>query len=413
MPQDIDYDYSPFTNLSKNWTNAHRHDEQHVLTNFEGKVLDFDARDAPITNRIINDAWLIDANKYNMAADAMRDGDEERYARLMDAARSPLYKDLLVEANRQQRRLDRAGYIPPSQVLIGRTAAAAGGEDGQLLTTAQEIVRQTKYQTKVSGVFYRTEKFQAVNVVNKISTGDLTTTGATDVVLPQGHPEIGDDQTPVAVKPEFNVFEKQIFADSFHYGFGMREKSDAWFNIVDRLTSKVAGAMLRMKNEKITAVLNAKTASTSGTKWDVYMASSSTGAHDIVSQDAALTVEDSINALEDYEGDIVHIMPRQVQRWYNRNTQGRNVTSVKSTQNKRSGTLEWNEGTYYIENTVTPKVLFSIAKDVWMDHYIGPEIDVAYKDRMKPSNYEGRILFHFNGIKEKIDKAIEVKQVLT
>ena len=43
---------------------------------------------------------------------------------------------------------------------------------------------------------------------------------------------------------------------------------------------------------------------------------------------------------------------------------------------------------------------------------ISPEIDVAYKDRMKPSNWEGRILFHFNGLQKKIDDSIQVKTVL-
>ena len=401
--------FTNYTNTAQNHAEASKHDGMHVLTNFEGKVLDYDARDGPITNKIMDASWLIDANLYMAAADAKSKGDMENYAALMDKARSPLYKDLLVEAAKQDKRVENAGYIAPSRMLLGKHTIAAAGFD-QILQTAQEIVRQTKYQTKVSGVFYRTEKYQAVNIVNKISTNDLTTKGATDTQLPIGHKEIGDDQTPEITRPFFSTFEKEIFADSFHYGFGMREKSDAFINIMERMTSKVPGVMLRMKNEKIVAALNALTNTSIATKWNAYMTN-----HDIVAQDAALTVEDSTKAIEDFEGEVVHIMPREVQRWYYRNTQGRNVTSVKSTlpTSNRSGLFEWNDGMWFVDNAVTTKTIITLAKDAFIDHYIGPEIDVAYKDQMKPSNWEGRILFHFNGIQKKIDASAKRKTVLT
>ena len=427
MSETQDIDYSQFTNFNDNVNKVARMDQIHVMTNFAGKVLDYDARNGEITNKIINDSWLIDANQYNLAADAKARGDYEGYARLMETARSPLYKDLLVQAAKEEARIERAGYIPPSQILVGRTAAAAGEVDGQVLQTAHEIVRQTKYQQKVSGVFYRTEKYQAVNLVNKISTNDLTTKGATDETLPEGHPEIGDDQTPESARLFFNVFEKQIYADSFHYGFGMREKKDSWFNIEERMTSKVAGLMLKMKNDKILKIIDNVQNGTedeiggpvkgyADEKWDMYRASSSTGAHDIVSFDAAKTVEDSIQSLEDYQGDVIHTMGRLVHRWYNRNTQGRNVTSVGSTlpASKRTGSFEWNDGTYYIENALAKQNnIYTIVKDAWCDHYIGPEVDVAYKDRMKPSNWEGRIMFHFNGLQVKLPNAIIRKEVIT
>ena len=417
MSQTPDIDYSQYTDFNQNVNKVAKMDQIHVMTNFEGKVLDYDARNGEITNKIINDSWLIDANQYNLAADAKARGDYEGYARLMETARSPLYKDLLVQAAKEEARIERAGYVPPSQVLVGRTAAAAGEVDGQVLHTAHEIVRQTKYQQKVSGVFYRTEKYQAVNLVNKISTNDLTTKGATDETLPEGHPEIGDDQTPETARLFFNVFEKQIFADSFHYGFGMREKKDSWFNIEERMTSKVAGLMLKMKNDKILKLVDAIPSVTGydSETWDTYRTTTN-GVHDIVQYDAAKTVEDSIQSLEDYQGDIIHTMGRLVHRWYNRNTQGRNVTSVKSTlpAGNRSGQFEWNDGAYYIENGLAQqKDIYTIVKDAWCDHYIGPEVDVAYKDRMKPSNWEGRIMFHFNGLQVKLPFAVARKKVLT
>ena len=392
---------SEFTNLSENHAKASRASAVHIMTKYpDGKIYDYDAREGAPSNKIKNDSWMVDTNLLVQAKLAKDNGDLEKYASIMEQARSPLYVDLIQEAAKQDRLVERAGYIPPSQSLLTKHTLAAAGE--QLLQTAQEIVRQTKYIPKVTGVFYRNEKYQAVNLANKISTNDLTLKGALDTQLPVGHPEIGDDQTPEITRGLFSTYEKQIFADSFHYGFGMREKSDSWFNIMERMTSKVAGVMLRMKNDKIVTVVNNVTAIAIGTKWNTY------NTNGIVDVDAAKSIEDAVNAVEDFDGNIVMAGPRHVIRAYQRNVQGRNVTSVPSTQpaSNRSGTLEFNpEVTYYVENALTDATFILAAQDAFIDHFIGPEIDVAYKDQMKPSNWEGRILFHFNGIQKKIDAA--------
>ena len=391
-----------FTNLAENQAKASRASAVHIMTKYpDGKIYDYDAREGAPSNRIKRDSWMVDTNLLKQADIAKGNGDLEKYASIMEQARSPLYVELIQEAAKQDKRVERAGYVPPSQVLIGKTTLAAAGE--QILQTAQEIVRQTKYIPKVTGVFYRNEKYQAVNIVNKISTEDLTLKGAIDTQLPVGHPEIGDDQTPEITKGLFSTYEKQIFADSFHYGFGMREKSDSWFNITERMTSKVAGVMLRMKNDKIVNVINGLVGTPETTTWDSYISS-----HDIVAIDAARAIEDNVNAVEDFDGEIVMAAPRHVVRAYQRNVQGRNVTSAPSTQpaSNRSGTLEFNpEVTYYVENAFDAGTYVLAAKNAYIDHFIGPEIDVAYKDQMKPSNWEGRILFHFNGIQKKIDAA--------
>ena len=84
MSETQDIDYSQFTNFNDNVNKVARMDQIHVMTNFAGKVLDYDARNGEITNKIINDSWLIDANQYNLAADAKARGDYEGYARLME-----------------------------------------------------------------------------------------------------------------------------------------------------------------------------------------------------------------------------------------------------------------------------------------------------------------------------------------
>ena len=398
--------YSEYTNTNKNHALASAHsDTAHVLTKYpDGKIYEYNGANGAPSNKIMQASWLVDTNLLVQAKAAKEAGDVENYTKIMDAARSPLFKDLLIEGAKQEKRIDNAGYMSPSAVLLGRTSIAAAGN--QILNTAQEVVRQTNYITKVTGVFYRNEKYQAVNLVNKISTNDLTLKGAIDTQLPVGHPEIGDDQTPEITRPMFDTYEKQIFADSFHYGFGMREKSDAFFNIQERMTSKVAGVMLRMKNEKIVNIINAMAGSTlTDGVWNSYLQGN-------VAADASKAVEDLINAVEDLDGEIVIGAPRHSIRAYQRNVQGRNVTATPSNQpaNNRSGKLEFNEeATYFVDNALTDYSFTVISKDAWTDHFIGPQVDIAYKDNMKPSGWEGRILFHFNGIETKIAAAAQKK----
>ena len=398
-----------FMNTNKNHAMLSQHGtHSHVLSKYpDGVIYDYNANDGPITNKIKQSSWLIDTNMLQVAAAARSSGDQEKYDATMDRARSQLYKDLLVDATKQKAILERAPYVPPTQALLSKHTLAAAGGDGQILQTAQEVVRQTKYITKVTGVFYRNERFQAVNSVGKMSTEDLTMKGAIDLQLPEALQEIGDEQTPPAIRPFFTTYEKQLFADSIHYGFGMREKSDAFFNIVERMTGKIAGAMLKAKNDKIVKMYNDYNVSGRNSAqtpaWNAYR----TG-HDIVAVDAAESVEDGVKSLEDFEGDIVFVAPRQVVRAYMRNTQGRNVTSTKSQQpaDNRSGRFEFNpEVTYYVENDMTAASYFMAAKDAFLEHWIGPEVDVAYKDQMKPSNWEGRVLFHFNTVVQKVSTA--------
>ena len=396
--------YEQQTNLAQNVKAVNNASEQHVTTYYKDLIMDYDARNGPITNKIKDDSWLINTKKIHLADEAMAAGDEEKYAKIMETARSPLFKELLVKAGKQRRDIAAAGHVPPTQVLLSRHNIAAAGD--QMVQTAHEIVRQINYQMKVSGVHYRMEKYQAVNVANKISTNDLTTMGAIDLQLPVGHPEIGDDVTPEAVRGIFQTFSKQIFADSFHYGFGMRETSDAWFDIKNRMTRKLAGVMLKMKNDKLVAALKGITAVSNAGNWQTYKMN-----HDFYDRDASEDVEDAHHSIEDFEGEVLAIANRKAIRAYERNVQGRNVEATKTHQSQggRQGMFEFNpELKYYVENELENGKMYVLSKDQWCDHYIGPEIDVSYRDRMKPSEWEGRVMFHYNGIKVKINSSAKI-----
>ena len=74
----------------------------------------------------------------------------------------------------------------------------------------------------------------------------------------------------------------------------------------------------------------------------------------------------------------------------------------------RSGMLPYNRGvTYFVENGMTAGHGVLGIKEAWTDAYTGPQIDVAYKDDKKPSAWEGRLLFHFNGVQRKFASAAQ------
>ena len=395
------------TNTEKNMSayNSIGGGAMHVLTKMPDNIIyDFNAMNSVPSKREKRDSWLVDTDKYNAAQTAKANGEMDKYAGLIDASRSKLYKELIKTASQQDEQLDGL-YIPPAQVLLGKTISAAG----QILQTAQEIVRQTKYQTKVTGVHYRMEIFQGMNAARRMPSEDLTIKSALDAQLPVGHREIGDDMTPEITRPEFTTVEKQIFADSFHYGFGMRERSDQFINMEEIMTSKVPGVMAKMKNDKVVELLNSTTDTTeydlpAGKLWDAY------GANAIVMTDAGVTIDILRQKIEEFRGDLILVAPHEVIRAYQRNVQGRNVVSPNTLMppSARTGKLEFEgDVTYFEENTMSPKTAVLLAKDAWVYHHIGPEVDVAYKDDRKPSAMEMRLLFHFNGVQRMFSSAAQ------
>ena len=397
-------------NTTKNRQHMETHgSQQHVLTKYpDGKIYDWNGLEGEPTKKEKAVSWLVDTNAELRALQAKQEGNMEKYAAIMDIARSQLYKEVIVEAANQDKKLEGL-YIPPARALLTKSAEAAG--DGQILETAQEIVRQTNYQKKVTGVFYRTEKYQAVNVTNEVPINGLTIKGALDPQLPIGHSEIGDNTTPEYTRPEFSTYEKQIFADSFRYGFGMREKSDSWFNIEQYMTKKVPGVMLKLRNEKVLALLKSDVHTTeyptAGRLWNAY----ATVGSDMVANDASEEIDKMRRLVEDFEGDkMFFIAPHSVIRWYLRNTKGQNVEGVDSRMpaEARHGKLPYNmDVDFYVENDMTALNGVLGVQEAWVDSYVGPQIDVSYKDDKKPSAWEGRLIFHFNGVQRKFKSAAQ------
>lgn len=161
--------------------------------------------------------------------------------------------------------------------------------------------------------------------------------------------------------------------------------------------------MAKMVNDKIIAVINSKTSALDVPDWDV-----DSDANGIFDNDASEHIEDMDVALQDYDGEHVVIGPRKVIRLYERNVQGRNVIATDSHQKSdgRSGPLAANSHIkYFVDNHSNSNELTMIAKNHFMDYYDGAKVEVAYKNEMTPAHMEGRILFHFNGVKKKLDSA--------
>ena len=77
--------------------------QQHVLTMYpDGKIYDYNALDGKPSNKIKDESWLVDTNALIAASQAKKEGEVEKYASIMDTARSDLYKELLVAASQQE-----------------------------------------------------------------------------------------------------------------------------------------------------------------------------------------------------------------------------------------------------------------------------------------------------------------------
>ena len=383
--------YEKFTNATENTKMLGLPGTKlHALTVYKGKIIDWDLRNGPITNKVLSKRWLVDIEAKSKARALAAAGNKDGAAAFVESSRSSAYKDLLREYTKQKKLVDST-FESPHKVLHSAIAAA-----GQTLDTAYEIIRRTNWLSMVSGKEYDDPRFQAVNVVNEESRNDLNVKGITHDELLDGQPEIGDNQTPIPIKPTFGVFEKQIFADAFRYEFGMREKSDSQINIEERVTRQIPGLMKKMINDKIVAIINAKSSAGDLGDWDTYT-------NGIPDNDAAGHVEDALYNLQDYSGPKVLITTSQGLRLYRRNVQGVNVETAEGSFSSRTGKLPFNEElTYYIDNALTANTLCVISLKHFIDWYNGPKMSVAYKNDMTPAGMEGRVLFHFNGVKLKL-----------
>ena len=383
--------YEKFTNLNENLKAISIPGTKlHTLSVYRGKIIDWDLRDGPITNKVMSRRWLVDIEAKSKAKALAAAGKTDDAAGFVDKSRSSAYKDLLKEYKKQKAKVDST-FEQPHRVLGGALAAA-----GQVMDTAYEIIRRTNWLSTVSGKEYDDVRFQALNVVNEESKNDLNIKGITHDELLDGQPEIGDNQTPIPIKPTFAIFEKQIFADAFRYEFGLREKSDSQINIEERVTMQIPGIMKKMINDKIIAIINAKASGGDVADWDTYTS-------DHFTNDAAADVETALYNLQDYSGEKVMIITNEGLRLYRRNVQGINVETAEGSFSSRTGKLPFNEEiTYYVDNALTANTYAIISKKHFTDWYNGPKMSVAYKNEMTPAGMEGRILFHFNGTKLKL-----------
>lgn len=321
---------------------------------------------------------------------------------------SQTYQTVIEEASKQKLQIEANPGLNPSRI-IGMAGAAASGAN--LIQTAYESVRQVNYLTGVVGQQYQLEDYNAWKAFNERKVSVLNVVGfRKSSSLLQGHKEIGDHTTPPPVQQTFASYNKSLYADTFRYEFGMREKKDSVFDIQGELTKEIPGAMIRMKDEKAYTILNAATDNGAyATDWDDK--GSTAGFYDA---DAVADVETDESNLNAYGSDtLVMVAPRAVIRAYARNAQEVGVASSTFTPSsmvpagRRSGTLQGNPAVGYFTNeNITAKSYVITAKQSYGDFLKGNVVNVSYKNQMSPAQTEGRIVFDFNGFVTKDISAI-------
>lgn len=318
---------------------------------------------------------------------------------------SKKYETILEEAAKQRSLIESNPGINPAQLL----GAAATGNN--LIETEYETVRKVNYLTGVVGKQYQLADYNARMAVNERRVNVLNVVGfRKSSSLLQGLPEIGDHTTPPPFKQAFATYNASLYADSFRYEFGMREKRDSAFDLVGQIIAEIPGIFARMKDDKITTLFNA--ASDDGAyseDWDDK--GTTAGFYDA---DAASDVETDEANLDQYGSDELHMVaPRAVIRAYLRNIQEVGVGSMERTpdslnpEGRRNGILPANpEVTYHVNTSMTAKSYVITAKQSYADLLLGPVVNVSYKNQMTPAQTEGRITFDFNEVVSKDTSAI-------
>jgi len=367
----------------------------HVLTTYDGKIYDYDARPGnKFTSKIMKQTELVDVNAFWKKKDLLAKGDLKGAEEIQPY--SQLMSDIAVAAKAQQEKVD--AVFQPFTRTLGSAAV------GNLITTPYEVVRRINYLTRITSPMYNLANFNAKNAFTVIGVADLNVKGFFKNALPTGIPEIGDNATPELATLAYTAFEKSIFADSFRYEFSMREVNDSVFSLQAQIEADIPGVFAKMEDDKCTTLLNA--ISSSGTispKWDAVSGN-------FYQADAAKDIETAEVALDLYgSGDVV-MLPRDTLRLYLKNIQAAINTLAPSSLQKpdsvRTGIMPRNPNiTYYVNNTITAGSFIVLARNSYGDFYQGPKINVSYKNQMTPGQTEGRIMLSFNGVREKIQAA--------
>lgn len=316
---------------------------------------------------------------------------------------SQSYQTILSEAERQMDLVENNPGVPVPELL----GAAATGSN--TIETAYENVRRVNYLTDVVGKQYNLNDYNANKVVTVRRVNTLNVVGFTkSSALLQGIPEIGDHATPPPMRQTFGTYEKSLYADTFRWEFGMREKKDSVLNLQGELTKEIPGIMARLKDTKITDGINALTPDTLSTDWDAI-----TAGNFVYDDDAGADVEQDEVDLDQFGGEKLLIGPRAVLRAYHRNVHqvgiggSENSTSLNDA-GSRTGRLALNPSvTYVINNSITADTYCVIAKNSYADLLQGAVSNVSYKNQMSPAQTEGRIIFDFNGFVEKLTAATQ------
>jgi hypothetical protein len=333
------------------------------------------------------------------------------------------YQTIIEEAKLQKAKIDANPGRNPATILGKFVGAAASGAN--LIQTAYESVRQVNYLSGVVGQQYQLEDYNAWKAFNERRVSVLNVVGfRKSSSLLQGMQEIGDHTTPPPVQQTFASYNKSLYADTFRFEFGMREKKDSVFDIqaeltkeipgamirMKDLTKEIPGAMIRMKDSKAYTILNAASDDGAyGTDWDDK--GSTAGFYDA---DAVADVETDESNLNAYGADaLIMLAPRAVIRAYDRNAGEVGVASTTFTPDsqvptsRRSGVLRGNTAvTYYTNENMTASTYTITAKQSYGDFLKGNVVNVSYKNQMSPAQTEGRIVFDFNGFVTKDTSAI-------
>lgn len=367
----------------------------HALTVHNGAIYDWDARPGNKFNeKIMKQTKLVDVNAYWQRKQLIAQGKLKEAEDIIFS--SDLMDEIAKEAARQKQKVDST-FQPYSKTL-----GSAGL--GNTINTAYEVVRRVNYLTQVTSPMYNLANFNAKNVCNIVPLTELNVKGFTKDALPTGQPDVSDNQIPDVAKLTYSPFEKSIYADSFRYEFTMREVSDSVFSLEAQVQNDIPGVFAKMEDDKVTTLVNAITSSgTISPKWNATSGNFYTA-------DAAGDVETGEVALDQYgSGDSV-ILPRDTLRYYLRNIQSAINTlapnSLQKPDSVRTGIMPRNPNlTYFVNNSITTSSFVVIARASWADFYQGPKVNVSYKNQMTSGQTEGRILFSYNGVRQKIEGA--------
>ena len=362
--------------------------QEHVLTFFNNKIYNCDARSGIDPRTAILDVKKLVEKK--IAGSAGQDSSIEPF--------TEYGKTLVEEAQKFQKIVDNAGFEPVQHIY--------GSTSPNLFESPYETVRRTNYLLDVVGPQYADPAyFNALNVVNNVSVDQMNFQGYIKSAVTTALVEVGDDITPQPVRQAFTSYQKAIYADAMRFEFSMRDKKDSVFNIEEQMTADVRGAFDTLKDAKVTDLINAVSSSGDPSPdWDAVSGNFYTG-------DSANDIRLADTALRSYgpSGNAV-IMPQNTFNKYRKNVNGAMGSPIGQTSAEpataRTGQLPMNEHLpYYINDNITTLTFAVINKRTFADFFQGPVLNISYKNSMTAGQIEGRVIFDFNGIKQKVASA--------